>query len=480
MNDSSIKVQDVIHLDKVDFEHENGYAGDRIADEKKLLKKIDLRMMPMMMLIYVLNYLDRNNIAVARLGSFERDLGLHGTQYNTIISIFFVGYILTQVPTNMILDKGFVEAPFFPGSLFLFSSWYTKKELAKRISILYAAGQMAGAFGGLLGSAIMGGMDGKAGLAAWRWLFIIEGTATIPIAFAAAFILPDYPDTTKWLTEQEKHLAILRIAEDANEQDVHKSGSREGLKLALTDPSLYILWFMQLSLNTAAAFTNFFPTIVKTLGYDKTQTLLLSAPPYVFAAILGITNSWHSDKTRERWLHVIWPQVFCSIGFIISAVTLNVAARYTATFMMMSVYGSFGCILSWVSSTLPRPSSKRAVAYAIVNAGSNLASIYASYIYPSSQGPRYWQANVVNVAFSAACIALATALRFYLGWRNKKLEQAIIDDEIIEGSAVGARVTALADRWQCHPDYRYTLPAAPLFPMGKNQKDIGDQAFLEQ
>jgi hypothetical protein len=148
--------------------------------------------------------------------------------------------------------------------------------------------------------------------------------------------------------------------------------------LAFADPSLYLLWFMQLSLNTAASFTNFFPTIVKTLGYNKTQTLLLSAPPYVFAAILGITNSWHSDRTRERWLHVVWPQVFCSIGFIISATTLNIGARYTATFMMMSVYGSFGCILSWVSSTLPRPSSKRAVAYAVVNAGSNLASIYAS------------------------------------------------------------------------------------------------------
>ncbi|KAH0334546.1 MFS general substrate transporter, partial [Aureobasidium melanogenum] len=462
MTEFNIKVQDVIHLDKIDDEHEIAIAGDRIVVEKKLLRKIDLRMMPMMMLIYVLNYLDRNNIAVARLGSFEKDLGLHGTQYNTIISIFFVGYILTQVPTNMILDKvkpsvflpvimccwgavsacsgavqnyqgmiclrfclGFVEAPFFPGSLFLFSSWYTKKELAKRISILYAAGQMAGAFGGLLGSAIMGGMDGKAGLAAWRWLFIIEGTATIPIAFAAAFILPNYPDTTKWLTEQERHLAILRIAEDANEQDQHSQTS--------------------------------FQLFVKTLGYNKTQTLLLSAPPYVFAAILGITNSWHSDKTRERWLHVVWPQVFCSVGFIISAVTLNVAARYTATFMMMSVYGSFGCILSWVSTTLPRPSSKRAVAYAVVNAGSNLASIYASYIYPASQGPRYWQANVVNVAFSAACIAFATALRFYLGWRNRKLEHASSDDDRLEGIVVGTRVTALANQWQCHPDYRYTL-----------------------
>ncbi|KAI4851198.1 MFS transporter [Aureobasidium sp. EXF-8845] len=415
MIDTNAKLQDVVHLDDIDDEIDTTLAVDRIAQEKKLLRKIDMRMMPMMMLIYVLNYLDRNNIAVARLGTFEEDLGLHGTQYNTIISIFFVGYILTQIPTNMILDKvrpslflpvimccwgavsacsgavqnyqgmivlrfllGFVEAPFFPGSLFLFSSWYTKKELAKRISILYAAGQLSGAFGGLLGSAIMGGMEGKAGLAAWRWLFIIEGTATIPIAFAAAFVLPDYPETTKWLTEQERHLAMLRIADEANEQDVHKSSSREGLKLAFTDPSLYILWFMQLGLNTAASFTNFFPTIVKTLGYNKTQTLLLSAPPYVFAAILGISNSWHSDKTRERWLHVVWPQIFCSIGFIISATTLNVAARYTATFMMMSVYGSFGCILSWVSSTLPRPSSKRAVAYATVNAGSNLASIYAS------------------------------------------------------------------------------------------------------
>jgi MFS family permease len=255
------------------------------------------------------------------------------------------------------------------------------------------------------------------------------------------------------LTDQERHLAVLRIAEDANEQDVHKSSSREGLKLAFTDPSLYILWFMQLSLNSSAAFTNFFPTIVKTLGYDKTQTLLLSAPPYVFAAILGITNSWHSDKTRERWLHVVWPQVFCSIGFIISATTLNVAARYTATFMMMSVYGSFGCILSWVSTTLPRPSSKRAVAYAVVNAGSNLASIYASYFYPASQGPRYWQANVANVAFSAACIALATTLRFYLSWRNKALDKAS-DDDSVEGIT---KVEELAQRWHCHPDYRYTL-----------------------
>ncbi|CAI7578767.1 hypothetical protein N7533_003159 [Penicillium manginii] len=463
--------------------------------EKKFVRKLDLRLLPLMMLIYVLNYLDRNNIATARLGTLEKDLGIHGNQYNTIISLFFVGYILTQIPTNMILNKmrpslflpavmcgwaivsaatgavqnyrgllalrfilGFVEAPFFPGALFLFSSWYTKKELAARISILYVAAQISGAFGGLLGSAIMSGMDGKAGIPAWRWLFIIEGSATIPVAILAIFTLPDYPATTKWLTDEERILAIARLAEDASENDNDETNSNwEGLKLAFTDPVLYIIWLMQLGLNTAACFTNFFPTIVATLGYDTTKTLLLSAPPYIFAAILSVSNSFHSDRVSERWLHIVWPQVFSMIGFILSAVTLNVPTRYISTFMMMSIYGSFGCILSWVSTSLPRPRSKRAVAYAVVNAGSNFASIYASYFYPESQGPRYWQANVANVAFSGMCILMATVLKFTLRWRNNRLDKAA-DADVAAGmdpTTEGSESHQLAMRWNCHPIYRY-------------------------
>lgn len=384
---------------------------------------------------------------------------------------------------------GFVEAPFFrklialmicieligsAGALFLFSSWYTKKELAVRISVLYAAGQMAGAFGGLLGSAIMAGMDGKAGLANWRWLcmplslilsistnnrlVITEGSATYPAAIVTYFVVPDYPATTAWLSDEERRIAVLRMAEDASKEDDRADVSAwEGARMAFTDPALYMIWIMQLGLNTAAAFTNFFPTIVKTLGYNSTITLLLSAPPYVFAAALGITNSWHSDRVNERWLHVVWPQIFCSIGFIISAVTLNTAARYISTFMMMSVYGSFGCILSWVSSSLPRPSTKRAISYAVVNAGSNLASIYASYFYPSSQGPRYWQANVANIAFSGLCIAMATILRFFLARRNNKLEKAREHDLQHEGTLSGNETRLLAEKWQCVTEYVFTL-----------------------
>ncbi|KAF9763240.1 hypothetical protein IL306_003209 [Fusarium sp. DS 682] len=431
-----------LHLETLGGETAN--IENRAVKEKALVRRIDKRMMPLMMLLYILNYLDRNNIATARLGNFEKDIGLVAEQYNTIISIFFVGYILTQVPTNMILNK-------MRPSVFL-------KELAVRISVLYAAGQMAGAFGGLLGSAIMAGMDGKAGLANWRWLFIIEGCATYPAALVTYFVVPDYPATTAWLSDEERRIAVLRMAEDASKEDDRADvPAWEGAKMAFTDPALYMIWIMQLGLNTAAAFTNFFPTIVKTLGYSSTITLLLSAPPYVFAAALGITNSWHSDRVNERWLHVVWPQIFCSIGFIISAVTLNTAARYISTFMMMSVYGSFGCILSWVSSSLPRPSTKRAISYAVVNAGSNLASIYASYFYPSSQGPRYWQANVANVAFSGLCIAMATILRFFLARRNRKLEKAREHDIQHEGTLSGSETRLLAEKWQCGTEYVFTL-----------------------
>lgn len=273
------------------------------------------------------------------------------------------------------------------------------------------------------------------------------------------FTLPDYPATTKWLTEEERTLAIARLAEEANESDHDETKSKfGGLKLAFADPVLYIIWVMQLGLNTAACFTNFFPTIVETLGYGRTETLLLSAPPYIFAAIVSVSNSFHSDRVNERWLHVVWPQVFSSVGFIISAVTLNMAARYISTFMMMSIYASFGCILSWVSTSLPRPRSKRAVAYAVVNAGSNFASIYASYFYPSSQGPRYWQANVANVAFSALCILMATLLHFTLRWRNRCLDKASDADTAAGRDPVGegSECCTLAMKWNCNPGYRYT------------------------
>lgn len=178
--------------------------------ERRLLRKVDARCLPMLVVMYLLNFLDRSNLAQARQGTLEEDLGMSGTDFNLATSIFFVGYLMMQLPSNMLITRvrpslylglscglwgvvstcnaavhsfpslvvvrlilGFVECPFFPGAIFLMSSWYTRAELTRRIAWFYSGNALANMFGGLLGAGILGGLEGAHGIAGWRWLFII-------------------------------------------------------------------------------------------------------------------------------------------------------------------------------------------------------------------------------------------------------------------------------------------------------------------
>lgn len=255
---------------------------ERARLEKALVKKIDLRLLPMLIIMYLMNYLDRNNIAAARLAGLEEELQLTGTQYLTCVSILFVGYILMQIPSNLFLNKigkpalylpacmvvwgvisaataqaqsfggllairfflGFVEAAYFPGCLFFLSSWYTRKELGFRTAILFSGSLLSGAFSGLITAGIAGNLDGKRGLRAWRWLFIIEGAVTIFIALFAVLILPNFPRTTSWLTESERQLAVWRLEEDIGEDDWTGTQNQtfwHGLRLAVADVKTWVL-----------------------------------------------------------------------------------------------------------------------------------------------------------------------------------------------------------------------------------------------
>ena len=246
------------------------------------LRKLILKWSIVIVLMYIMNYLDRNNIAAARLAGLEDELNLSSTQYLTALSILFVGYLLMQVPSNLFLNKlgkpalylptvmivwgvisaatagahsfggliairfflGFVEAAYFPGCLFFLSSWYTRKELGFRTAILYSGSLLSGAFSGLISAGITNGLDGAKGLRAWRWLFIIEGAITIVIAFAAYLVLPNFPRTTTWLTENERELAIWRLNEDIGEDDWVGSEQQtflHGIKLAFADIKTWIL-----------------------------------------------------------------------------------------------------------------------------------------------------------------------------------------------------------------------------------------------
>lgn len=150
----------------------------------------------------------------------------------------------------------------FPGCLFFLSSWYRRKELGLRTAILYSGSLISGAFGGLVTAGITGNMDGLHGLRARRWVFILEGINTVIIAFTAYFTLPNFPPTTKWLTEEERQIAVYRLQEDIGEDD-WTSAERQtffhGLKLALLDIKTWIFTILLLSIVSSASVTNFFP-----------------------------------------------------------------------------------------------------------------------------------------------------------------------------------------------------------------------------
>ncbi|KAH9045324.1 MFS general substrate transporter [Lactarius pseudohatsudake] len=451
----------------LDIDAEFGGKEARLKLERKLLRKLDMRM-SILIVIYILNYV-RLNLAfsAARLKGFEADLHLKGQQFNTILSILYVGYILMQIPSNMFLNYigrpsiylpicmmiwgaiscltgathnytgalltrfflGFVEAAFFPGALFLLSKWYKRSELGFRTALLACGSLISNAFGSLMASSILSGMQGKMGHAAWRWLFYIEGTLTIVVAILAIFILPDFPNNThSFLSPEEARLAQLRMLEDVGVSDgegTERKGSRfPGFFEALSDWKVYWLALALTSLAVSLSFNAFFPTLTATLGFSSTVTLLLCAPPWIFATIVAFAVSRHSDRTEERFFHIVVPLLIGIVGFIIALSTMRLAARYFALFLMAQSYAGFICFLTWTSNTFSRSASKRAVALAFINAFSQLGNIAGSYVWQKSWGPTYSRSYAICISTNGLCIVMCFIFRQILAKQNKQMEES--------------------------------------------------------
>jgi len=464
---SSLQIDDVASSEKdlkavgpVEGADYSGATAKTDPEEIALVRKLDFRIMPALFCMYFLNKLDQNAIANARLNDLEKDLGLVGSQYNTCISILYVGYLFAQIPSNMILSSkhvrpsiymgccmiiwgivatltalvknytglvlvrfflGFVEAPFYPGALYILSLFYTRKEIATRVSILYAGNIFAVAFAGLIAAATFATLDDKHGMKGWQWLFIIEGVVTVGVAVICLFILPDTPLTTRWLTPEQRQMAHDRIQRDTVGLRESK-GAKAGFMQALRDPRLYLLVFMQNMHLSATSFNQFFPTVVKSLGFNTTITLVLTAPPTLVAGAVGICVGISSGKFNDRTWHITVMMGIAVVGFLISATTLNLAARYISCFLFASgVYSVNSVILGWVSGTLGQTPEKKAVSLSIVNVVSMASFIYTPYLYPKSDGPKYVIAMSSNASFSAASILAAWGLRIWLQTSNRRL-----------------------------------------------------------
>ncbi|KAJ0349246.1 hypothetical protein COL154_011705 [Colletotrichum chrysophilum] len=386
------------------------------------------------------HYLDRINVSNARLAGMQEDLHMSDTMWNLGISTFYIGYLIGQLPGNLWLAKsnpsgasfaalrfltGLCEAPFFPGITLLTSSWYNKHESPMRMAVWHAGNTISNIISGFLAAGILTTMDGVKNLHSWQWFFLIEGIATFVIGLSAFFLLPDWPQNTRFLTPAEREMAQYRILCSNGGQEETVGGTWDGLKDAVRDPFTWIFCLMHFALVTAQSFKDFFPSIVKTFDFGELTTYLIQAPPYAFSFIFACVCAWSSGRNQESFWHVVLPIIGSAVGISVLISTMNIGARYFGLFLLISgTYNGLNLQLSWETSVVPAPRSKKAALIAIANCISQTSHWFSPYFWPRSQEPFY---RLGGGLVLVGCLLVITSAGL-AKWRaiklNKKLDEA--------------------------------------------------------
>ncbi|KAF0455702.1 MFS general substrate transporter [Gigaspora margarita] len=344
--------------------------------EQTLLRKIDLRIVPLMLLLYLLSFLDRVNIGNAKLANLERDIGLVGNEFNWSLSIFFIGYVVFEVPSNLILYKvrpsiwlptimigwgitmslmafvksypallvtrfllGVFEAGLFPGLVYYVTIWYKRFEQSFRMGIIFSGSTIAGAFSGLLSYVIVSLTNDNSPLKGWQLIFLIDGLVTVIAAAIAYFYIVDYPEKAKWLKKEERSLVIKRLKDDVGDTDYKKPRDHtfdKGYILeCLKDWKVYMSMLMLLGADISIySFSFFVPSIVNGFGFNEVISQLLVAPPFLFACISTLTISALSDRINSRGPFLMLSASIGIVGYMVILYTTNsnvIIAKYIAT-----------------------------------------------------------------------------------------------------------------------------------------------------
>ncbi|KAF2745627.1 MFS general substrate transporter [Sporormia fimetaria CBS 119925] len=410
---------------------------------------------------------------------------LGGNKYNTALVIFFVPYILFEIPSNILLKKlkprvwlslcmfgfgmvtmlqGFVknyagllttrfflgvfETGMFPGAFYLIGMWYRRHEAQRRYTFFFSSTTLAGAFGGLLASAI-GKMDGASGYRGWRWIFILEGLLTVIVSFFFYFLLPNFPEEAKWLTEDERAFVKARLQLDQGPSAAERAIQIRDVGRVFKDPKITVGGLMYFGLIIPAyGYAYFSPGIIQSYGYSKIQTQLYSVPPWAAAFGFAMTVAWFSDRFKHRFLFTIFPILVALTGFaILITVHDNRSVQYGALFLVaMGAYTAMPVIVCWFNMNLGGH-HRRAVGSAWQVGFGNIGGIIAVFAFLKKDAPKYITGYSICIAFVA--FSGLSCLVYYLlcMWENKrraKMEVTLTEDEKRE----------LGDM---SPEYRYLL-----------------------
>ncbi|KAL8284060.1 hypothetical protein RQP46_005173 [Phenoliferia psychrophenolica] len=447
--------------------------------ESRLVTKLDICIMPLVTLIFLMNFLDRSAVGNANVAGLSKDLHLSAAkyEYNIGLMLFYIIYIIVEPGSNLMLKKfggrwlsvlvvafgiitiatafmktfahfmvlrallGAAEGGVLPGIAFLLSKFYRRHELV--LTLARSGGLLAGALveGSPIGSVV-----------GWRKIFLVEGIITTGVGFVSWFVIPTSPETAAFLSADEKALAVHRLTSEhigisRGEKSTGKGVSR-GFASLMTWGCAIGYAFINIPVQGTSIFL---PTVIRTLGkFTTVQVQLRSVPPYVLATFWSIFISYMCMKTRRHGLYIMFSVSFSVIGYIIFVASTNSAVLYFACFLTYTGAVPNGPIfLAWATAN-SSPETARAITSAIVPAFGTVGSIAATWAYLPSTAPRFKPGNSLNVGATVGAFCVAGLLILYTKWENKQREAGKRDHRL-EGLSE-SEIEVLGSR---HPEFRY-------------------------
>lgn len=387
-------------------------SAAEISDESHLYSRVTWRLIPFLFACYVAAYLDRVNVGFAKLEMLN-DLNFSQTVYGLGAGIFFLGYFLFEVPSNIFLHRvgakwwisrimitwslisgammfvttptmfyvmrfllGAAEAGLFPGVMLYLTYWYPAKRRGKVIGTFMASMAVAGIIGGPLSGWIMHGMAGVQGLKGWQWMFLLEALPSLALGIAVLFFLDNRIDDANWLTAEEKALLKRNVAEDGNATQAHSL--RDGFLSA----RVWLLCAIYFGVVMGVYGVGFWlPTLIKNSGVIDPLTIgFLSVLPYAAAVMAMVLSGHHSDRVGERRWHVVVPALISAFAWVLlinvgGSTTLAILVLSVATMGIMTAMSQFWCMPTALLS-----GAAAASGIAVVNSVGNLAGFISPYM----------------------------------------------------------------------------------------------------
>ncbi|KAG2143823.1 major facilitator superfamily domain-containing protein [Suillus bovinus] len=451
---SSDTVKDVDHFEGIS-------DAEKIILEGTVWRKLDLWVLPVCTIFYLLSFLDRSNIANARVAGMQTSLKMTNHQYSIALTMTYVPYIAAEFPSNMLLKYvgprwmlptmvtiwglvatmqgmvksysgllacrfflGLMEGGLFPGLVLYMSFFYPRERLQIRVATFFASASLSGAFSGLLAAAIIN-MNGIGGRPGWAWIFILEGIFTFLFGLTAFFTLPNSPCTARFLSTKERNYVMAKLREDGAIAGDDKSDSFSWTEVIRCFQSIHV-WLLAPVLffigTTLLGLAYFEPTIVAGLGYTGIQAQLMSAPPFAVAFVVSMITAVISDRYKCRGFMLIFFSVCNLVGFIVFYASKSNHVRYASLFL--TVCGSY-CgappIITWVANN-SAPHIRRATSVAIAFIMTNSGGILATWLLGSlSPAPDYTKATITFIIMSVGMVVFSITTLAYL-WHQNRLK----------------------------------------------------------